>query len=143
MPKQIISCVCMTCGVRNDHTHPDGLCQNEHDDWLQYKDVREKNEHFKRAMLLTGMSSKRLTQLFTDNGVKQFKIREDNYKLNELEKLETISQSHAMNMKVKTNTMQVWLSRCTIADGEPYDNRVQIDKLINGVWTKDKEYKAK
>lgn len=146
MKKQTIdlnaSPICLTCGIRDDHTTDNGYCQNGHDDWLELKDVKEQNEHFCRGVLLIGLAANALTERFLNSRIKQFRIRET-YWLYEFEKLPTIMESHSMNLKIETKSVRVWLSRCTIADGEPYNNRVQIDRLVDGVWKKDYSYQAK
>lgn len=73
--KKIPSCICLTCGVRNDHSHEDGWCQNDHDDWLEYRDVYLENEHFDRALELTEMSSEDFKLSFMDNSIKQFELK--------------------------------------------------------------------
>jgi hypothetical protein len=75
MAKEIISCVCLTCGIRNNHTHPDGLCQNDHDDWLEYRDVVQMNYHFKRALKLFDLTADDFTSQFMNNEIKQFVIK--------------------------------------------------------------------
>jgi hypothetical protein len=74
--KEIISCVCMTCGVRNDHSNESGYCQNGHDDWLEYRDVTQRNQWFYRALNIFQMTSEEFTLLFMDNSVKQFDVLE-------------------------------------------------------------------
>ena len=39
--EDMILCVCLTCGVRNNHSTDDGYCQNGHDDWLEYIDFKQ------------------------------------------------------------------------------------------------------
>jgi hypothetical protein len=74
--KEIISCVCMTCGVRNNHRHEHGYCQNGHDDWLEYRDVISRNQWFYEALNIFQMADVDFTQLFMDNSVKQFDVLE-------------------------------------------------------------------
>lgn len=64
------------------------------------------------------------------------------YNLSELQQMPTLSVGQADNLKVDTGTERLWLSRCTVADGEPYNNKVTIEKLINGVWTEVQTYPA-
>ena len=52
----------------------------------------------------------------------------------ELEDMETLSQGHFDNLKVNTKDVKVWLSRCTVEDGEPYNNKVTVENLIDGRW---------
>lgn len=70
----VIPCICLTCGVRNDFSHPNGYCQNNHDDWLEYSDVVNQNQFFKRAMRQTGWNSEELTTKFMNANIKQFKF---------------------------------------------------------------------
>ena len=64
------------------------------------------------------------------------------YTLNELESLPTLSVGQADNLKVDTGTVRVWLSRCTVEDGEPYNNKVTIERLIDGYWFAWHTYQA-
>ena len=64
------------------------------------------------------------------------------FTLKELQQLETITQGHTDNLKIKTENTKVWLSRMTVEDGMPYDNMVTVEKLINGRWEVMEEYPA-
>lgn len=65
------------------------------------------------------------------------------FTLRELQQLETISQGHTDNLKIKTEDTKVWLSRMTIEDGMPYNNMVTVEKLTNdGRWETAEEYPA-
>jgi len=64
------------------------------------------------------------------------------FTLDELESLPTLSVGQADNLKVDTGTVRVWLSRCTVDDGEPYNNKVTIECLNDGVWQRRKTYQA-
>ena len=75
MAKEIHSCICMTCGVRNDHSTENGYCQNGHDNWLEYRDVYHKNEFFKKAMKIFDLSSQQLERSFVDKSVLQIPIK--------------------------------------------------------------------
>ena len=58
--------------------------------------------------------------------------------------METISQGHTDNLKIKTENTKVWLSRMTVEDGMPYNNMVTIEKLTNdGRWETVEEYPAR
>lgn len=46
------------------------------------------------------------------------------YTLEYLESLPTLLISQADDLKIKTPHREVWLSRCHVEDGEPFDNRV-------------------
>jgi hypothetical protein len=66
------------------------------------------------------------------------------YTLRELQAMETISQGHTDNLKIKTENTKVWLSRMTVEDGMPYNNMVTIEKLTNdGRWEVIEEYPAR
>ncbi len=78
--KEFIPCVCLTCGVRNNFTHENGFCQNDHDDWLEFRDFQLEGEWsnpriLKRAMKLTGYSREELEQNFMNPLVTQFPIK--------------------------------------------------------------------
>ena len=59
-----ITCLCMRCGIRNDHSHPNGFCANGHDVWLEFKDIQERNEFFEETRLRAGMTVKDFIQQF-------------------------------------------------------------------------------
>jgi hypothetical protein len=65
------------------------------------------------------------------------------YALYELEAMPTLSQGHFDDLKVDTGTMRVWLSRCTVEDGEPYNNKVTVEVLKDGKWEIVNTYQAK
>ena len=56
------------------------------------------------------------------------------YSLAELEALPTLATGQADSLKVDDEHTQVWLSRCSVADGEPYDNRVSIYHRFTTGW---------
>lgn len=64
------------------------------------------------------------------------------YTLTELEALPTLSTSQADDLKIDDGQTRVWLSRTTVADGEPYDNKVTIERLVNGRWEIEEQYPA-
>lgn len=68
------------------------------------------------------------------------------YTLKELNTMPTIEQGHFDDLKVKTDNTKVWLSRCTVQDGEPYNNKVTVEEYnkANGYrWTIKEIYQAK
>lgn len=69
-----LGCICLTCGIRNDHTNPTGYCRNDHDDWLELRDIINYNEHYERALKLTGVSDIEFEKLFLDPSVKFIRI---------------------------------------------------------------------
>lgn len=61
--------------------------------------------------------------------------------LEQLEALPTRSQGQADDLKVEDArneqgrpTRRVWLSRCTVEDGEPCNNKVTVERLEGGAW---------
>lgn len=70
MPKEIYSCICMTCGVRNDHS-----TENGHDNWLEYRDVYHRNEFYQIAMKIFGIKGQELERLFMDKSVLKISIK--------------------------------------------------------------------
>lgn len=52
----------------------------------------------------------------------------------ELSKLPTLAVGQADNLKIDTGTIRVWLCRCGVADGMPYNNGVTIETLDDGRW---------
>lgn len=61
-----------------------------------------------------------------------------------LEPLPTLATGQADDLKVEgedsCGPYRVWLSRCSKADGEPYDNKVTIERLVDGIWVEDRVY---
>lgn len=64
------------------------------------------------------------------------------YTLKELERLPTLSVGQAEDLKIETANTRVWLSRCKKEDGEPYNNKVTVERYIEGRWVTVKRYKA-
>ena len=63
--------------------------------------------------------------------------------LEELEAMPTLCVGQADNLKVETDNTRVWLSRCTVADGEPFDNKVTVEELTkDGRWEEARTYQA-
>jgi hypothetical protein len=62
------------------------------------------------------------------------------YTAEELENLPTLATGQADNLKIDTGTIRVWLCRCGIADGMPYDNAITVERLINGRWVEVDQY---
>lgn len=67
------------------------------------------------------------------------------FTLNELEALPTLSQGHTDNLKYEDLDVgvRVWLSRCGVEDGEPYPNKVTVERLVDGRWEAVEQYEAK
>jgi hypothetical protein len=62
------------------------------------------------------------------------------YTADQLRDLPTIEQGQADDLKIKSDTVKVWLSRMTVEDGMPYDDQVTIEHLIGGRWVTVEEY---
>ena len=56
------------------------------------------------------------------------------YTASYLADLPTLAVGQTCNLKIDTGDMRVWLCRCGVADGMPYDNQVTIERLVNGRW---------
>jgi len=54
------------------------------------------------------------------------------YTYGELERMPTLAQGQAADLKVDTGTIRIWLSRCSIADGEL--DPMQVEQLEDGRW---------
>lgn len=65
------------------------------------------------------------------------------YTLAYLESLTTLSTAQADNLKIETENTRVWLCRCGIADGMPFENMVTIETLKEGRWEVLTTYEAK
>lgn len=52
----------------------------------------------------------------------------------ELDKLPTLAQGQAADLKFDDGTFRYWLHRTGIEDGEPYENTISVEKLENGRW---------
>lgn len=64
------------------------------------------------------------------------------FTLTELNEMPTLHQGHFANLKFEEGNCQVWLARTTVADGEPYDNRVTVEFLNEDGWVTLDEYQA-
>lgn len=50
------------------------------------------------------------------------------YTLEELEDMETISEGQADDLKIHDGDYKIYLGRCGIADGEPFNNPVTVER---------------
>ena len=64
------------------------------------------------------------------------------YSLAELEGMETLAVGRADDLKIHEGNTKVWLSRCSVEDGEPFNNKVTIERLIGGRWEEVETYEA-
>jgi hypothetical protein len=67
-----------------------------------------------------------------------------NLSVAELEAMDTLAVGQADDLKIDDGEgTRVWLSRMTVEDGQPYNNQVTIERLIDGRWETVEEYEAK
>jgi hypothetical protein len=62
------------------------------------------------------------------------------YMADELHDLPTLSVSQTDDLKVDDGGTRIWLCRCGVADGMPYENQVTIERLVDGLWTTASTY---
>lgn len=65
-----------------------------------------------------------------------------NLKFSDLEDMETIEVGHTDDLKINDGVFKVWLCRCDIYDGMPYDNAVTIEKYIDNRWVEVLMYES-
>lgn len=67
------------------------------------------------------------------------------YTLQELESIPTVSQSWNADLKVQEDGLRVWLTRTSVEDGEPYNDKVSIERWDNhyGRWVTVEEYQGR
>lgn len=65
------------------------------------------------------------------------------FALSDLQKLPTLAVGQADNLKIDTGNVRVWLSRCTVDDGQPYDNQVTVETFTGKRWVALYHYEAK
>lgn len=51
-----------------------------------------------------------------------------------LDAMATIEIAQASDLKISHPDIRVWVSRCGLADGEPYERTVYLETLISGRW---------
>lgn len=62
------------------------------------------------------------------------------YTAAQLRRRRTLSTGQCDDLKIDTGKTRVWLSRCGVADGEPYEDKVSVEKLRGGRWVVVEEY---
>jgi len=62
------------------------------------------------------------------------------YTADELKDLPTLCIGQTCNLKVKTPNKRVWICRCGMADGMPYENQITIEELSHGSWVISDQY---
>jgi hypothetical protein len=63
--------------------------------------------------------------------------------LAELEALPVITQGQADDLLIESDSERVWLSRCTVDDGEPWNNKVTIERYIGRRWVEVEWWQAR
>ena len=56
------------------------------------------------------------------------------YTAGELRDLPTLSVGQADDLKIDDGTTRVWLCRCGVADGMPYNDAITVERLKDGRW---------
>ena len=62
--------------------------------------------------------------------------------LDVLESLPVLHQGQADDCHADDGEHRVWLSRCTVEDGEPFDNKVTVEENQNGRWVEIATFQA-
>lgn len=65
---------------------------------------------------------------------------EDAYTFHDLFDLETLSTGQTCNLKMENSKHRVWLCRCGVADGMPYDDQITVEELKDGRWVEVCKY---
>lgn len=62
-------------------------------------------------------------------------MQPERYTAEQLRGLPTLAVGQADDLKIERAHTRVWLSRCTVGDGEPYNNKVTVERQgALGVW---------
>lgn len=64
------------------------------------------------------------------------------YTAKELQNIPTISTGQSCDLKLDLGDKRVWLSRCGVEDGMPFENAISIEQLINGKWIETELYEG-
>lgn len=62
------------------------------------------------------------------------------YTAKELDAMPTLRTAQTDDLKIDTGDTRVWLARTDTTDGEPYNNRVSIEKFDGQQWTVVENY---
>jgi hypothetical protein len=62
------------------------------------------------------------------------------YTAEELESKPTLCVGQESDLKVDTGRKRVWLSRCGVEDGEPFDRKVTVERWDGRRWVISAEY---
>jgi hypothetical protein len=63
--------------------------------------------------------------------------------LDELEAMPDIEEGYTCDLKIDNGDERIWLARTGIDDGEECDNKVTVERLVNGRWIEDELWEAK
>jgi hypothetical protein len=105
------------------------------------------------------MTSRGYAEVWLDGEIVQFgrvvfDVDDDDYMvlgrftLKELEAMPTINVGHFADLKYQVafeeakRVFRVSLSRCTVADGEPFDNKAVVEEFVGDAWEEVYEYQA-
>lgn len=70
-------------------------------------------------------------------------MSKNHFTLKEVKSLSTIQQGQYADLKYASLYVRIWLSRLTVEDGEPYNNKITIEYFIDGKWIERDTYEAK
>ena len=52
----------------------------------------------------------------------------------ELREMPTLATGQTSDLKWQGERTRFWLSRCGVEDGEPFNSKVTVERLIHGTW---------
>ena len=58
----------------------------------------------------------------------------EGWTLEELRALPTLCTGQADDLKIDQGERRVWLSRCGVEDGEPFENKLTVEQYVDGRW---------
>lgn len=61
-------------------------------------------------------------------------IAQSQYTVEELEAMLTLAVGQTADLKIQTESFRVWLNWTGIDDGEPADNLVTYEQIVDGRW---------
>lgn len=64
------------------------------------------------------------------------------YTAEQLRRMPTISTGQADDLKVESDCERVWICRCGVTDGMPYDDAVSVENLKDGKWIETDLYRG-
>lgn len=63
--------------------------------------------------------------------------------LEDLEALPVLTQGQADDLLIESDSERVWLSRCSVEDGEPWNHKVTIERYIGRSWVEVEWWQAR